>query len=101
MNNYIDKTTGGILEDKNAPFSWSGVALALGTAFAGGHAQAATFTVTNLADAGGGSLRQAILDANGAAGADTITFQAGLTGTITLTLSITHILNGRAAAAIW
>ncbi|MES1264447.1 MAG: hypothetical protein ABUU24_02210, partial [Variovorax sp.] len=48
-------------------------------------AQAATFTVTNLNDNGANSLRQAVLDANAAAGADTITFQAGLTGTITLT----------------
>jgi parallel beta-helix repeat protein len=48
-------------------------------------AQAATFTVTNLNDNGAGSLRQAILDANGAAGADVVDFQAGLTGTITLT----------------
>ncbi|MES1241472.1 MAG: choice-of-anchor Q domain-containing protein, partial [Acidobacteriota bacterium] len=48
-------------------------------------AQAATFTVTNLNDSGAGSLRQAILDANGAAGADVVDFQAGLTGTITLT----------------
>ena len=55
-------------------------------------AEAATFTVTNLADAGTGSLRQAIDDANGAAGADNIVFQAGLSGTITLAtgqLSIT------------
>jgi len=36
--------------------------------------EAATFTVTTTADAGAGSLRQAILDANGAAGADTIQF---------------------------
>jgi hypothetical protein len=36
--------------------------------------QAATFTVTTNADAGAGSLRQAIADANGAAGPDTITF---------------------------
>lgn len=52
----------------------------------------ATFTVASLADAGSGSLRQAIQDANNHAGADTIDFQAGLTGTITLTtgqLSIT------------
>jgi FG-GAP repeat len=51
----------------------------------------ASFLVTNLNDAGDGSLRQAILDANGAAGADDIQFQAGLTGIITLTdeLSIT------------
>lgn len=47
-------------------------------------AQAATFTVTNLDDSGPGSLRQAILDANGAAGADIIEFQAGLTGAIVL-----------------
>lgn len=48
-------------------------------------ASAATFTVTNLNDAGAGSLRQALTDANGAAGADTIDFTPGLTGTITLT----------------
>ena len=35
---------------------------------------AATFTVTNTDDAGPGSLRQAILDAEGSAGADTIAF---------------------------
>lgn len=46
-------------------------------------AQAATtWTVTNLNDSGPGSLRQAIADA---ASGDTITFAAGLTGTITLT----------------
>lgn len=43
--------------------------------------EAATFTVSNTADSGAGSLRQAILDANGAAGADTINFSAA--GTIT------------------
>lgn len=48
-------------------------------------ASAATFTVTNLNDSGAGSLRDAITQANGAAGADVITFQPGLTGTITLT----------------
>ncbi|HAP75964.1 MAG TPA: hypothetical protein DCR14_07775 [Acidimicrobiaceae bacterium] len=48
-------------------------------------AQAASFNVTNLNDSGPGSLRQAIEDANAAAGPDTITFQAGLSGTITLT----------------
>jgi len=37
-------------------------------------AHASTFTVTSTADSGAGSLRQAILDANGNAGADTITF---------------------------
>ncbi len=42
-------------------------------------------TVCVLDDAGAGSLRQAILDANAASGPDTITFQSGVTGTITLT----------------
>jgi hypothetical protein len=41
---------------------------------------AATFTVTNANDAGGGSLRQAILDANAAAGADTIAFNIAGSG---------------------
>ncbi len=46
---------------------------AIAMAAAGG-ASAATFTVTNSNDSGAGSLRQAILDANAAAGADTIGF---------------------------
>ena len=41
--------------------------------------------VTSLADSGPGSLRQAVLDANGAAGADEVAFAPGLTGTVTLT----------------
>lgn len=58
-----------------------GLALALCSLSAG----AATFTVTNLNDSGPGSLRQAILDANATAVDDTIVFQSGLSGTITLT----------------
>ena len=50
-------------------------------------AQAATLTVTNLDDNGPGSLRQAILSANAAPGADTIVFQTGLNGTITIAKS--------------
>lgn len=50
-----------------------------------GSSAAASFQVTNLNNAGPGSLRQAVLDANAAAGSDTISFAAGLTGTITLT----------------
>src|SRR6185369_13551213 len=61
-------------------------AVALGiAALAAPSADAATFNVTNLNDSGAGSLRQAVLDANAAAGADVITFQSGLSGTITLT----------------
>jgi len=44
----------------------------------------ATFTVSNTADSGSGSLRQAVLDANAAAGAD-IVDATGVTGVITLT----------------
>lgn len=45
-------------------------------------ARAAIFTVTNLNDAGAGSLRGAVGLANAAAGADEIVFNAGLTGTM-------------------
>jgi predicted outer membrane repeat protein len=46
---------------------------------------ATTFTVTNTADSGAGSLRQAVLDANNNPGADLVVFDASSTGTITLT----------------
>lgn len=49
---------------------------------------AATFNVTNLNDSGSGSLRAAIVSANASAGPDTVTFQNGLTGTITLTSTL-------------
>ncbi|HEV7669442.1 MAG TPA: IPTL-CTERM sorting domain-containing protein [Thermoanaerobaculia bacterium] len=61
------------------------IALALTLLVPVGPAVATTFSVTNLVDAGLGSLRQAVLDANAAAGADEVTFAPGLTGTITLT----------------
>jgi hypothetical protein len=57
--------------------------------------RADTFQVTNNDDSGAGSLRQAILDANAANGADTITFAGNVVGTITLTtgqLAITDSL---------
>lgn len=44
----------------------------------------AIFPVSNTADSGGGSLRQAILEANAAPGDDLITFNPSVTGTITL-----------------
>ena len=83
----------------------SGAALALGMLGLGAPADAATFSVTNLNDAGPGSLRQAVSDANGSAGADVITFQAGLTGTITLTSGQLSVYNavdiqGPGAAAL-
>lgn len=58
--------------------------LAICGCLAAASAHGATFTVTNLNDSGAGSLRQAIIDANAAPGADTIVFAAGVTGTITL-----------------
>ncbi len=54
---------------------------------------AATFTVSNLNDAGTGSLRQAIVDANATTeAADTITFAARLTGTIALGSQLPEIV---------
>src|SRR5215211_2358483 len=49
-------------------------------------AWAATYTVTNNADSGAGSLRQAMIDADATTGvADTINFKLGSAATITLT----------------
>ncbi len=67
------------------------------------HAQihAATFTVTNTGDSGAGSLRQAILDANGNAGADTIEFNvsgAGCDGAGVCTIAPTSQLPGVSGA---
>jgi hypothetical protein len=45
----------------------------------------AVFEVSSLLDSGAGSLRQAILDANAAPGADVVLFAEGFRGTITLT----------------
>src|SRR5205085_2166209 len=49
--------------------------------------QAATFTVTTTADAGAGSLRQAIIDANANAGPDVIDFNIAPAGEKTITLA--------------
>ncbi|MFN0014218.1 MAG: choice-of-anchor D domain-containing protein [Saprospiraceae bacterium] len=57
--------------------------------FAQTSAWAATFSVTNTNDAGAGSLRQAIIDANAAAGADLITFSVA--GTLTLASGLPSI----------
>jgi uncharacterized repeat protein (TIGR01451 family) len=66
----------------------AGTLATIGAFMAAAPATAATFTVTNLNDAGAGSLRDAVAQANASAGADSVLFQAGLTGTITLTADI-------------
>ena len=63
----------------------------IASGFAASSASAATFTVSNLNDSGAGSLRQAIADANGAAGADDIDFGPGVTGTIQLQSELPNI----------
>lgn len=54
-------------------------------------ARAATYQVTNTSDSGAGSLRDAITQANGNAGADTITFASSANGTITLANGVLKI----------
>ncbi|MEZ5592480.1 MAG: hypothetical protein R3F53_17950 [Gammaproteobacteria bacterium] len=54
------------------------VALSLALGAGSGVAYAATFNVSNTADSGAGSLRDAVAQANGAAGPDVITFNNGL-----------------------
>ena len=58
--------------------------LAVNTATHSWNGLLAAFTVTNTNNLGAGSLRQAILDANSLAGADTITFNIPGTGTHTI-----------------
>ncbi len=59
---------------------------------------AATYTVTNTLDSGAGSLRQAVLDANGTAANDVIVFNIpaascnATTGVCTITLTTTEII---------
>ncbi len=62
--------------------SAAGLALLLATPMAG---SAADFTVANRNDAGPGSLRQAVLNANASPGPDTILFDSSVTGSILLT----------------
>ena len=56
----------------------------------------ATFTVINTGDNGVGSLRQAIIDANTAAGGDTIRFAAGLTANAPATINLSTSGDGTA-----
>lgn len=62
-------------------------AIALALAFSSGAAPAATFVVSTTDDSGSGSLRQAILDANAAGGANTITFALGSAAPYSIVLS--------------
>ena len=56
---------------------------------------AATYVVTTTADSGAGSLRQAMLDANGSAGADTISFNIPGSGIQTISpLTILPVMTG-------
>src|SRR5258708_4064127 len=55
------------------------------------------FTLTSLADAGVGSLRQATLDAGATTGDQTIRFAAGVTGTLQLAAALPDL--GRSGAS--
>src|SRR5689334_3941976 len=63
------------------------LAVALFVAAAPAGSRAATFLVATTADAGPGSLRQAIIDANAMVGADTITFAIPAVGVPRITLA--------------
>jgi hypothetical protein len=65
----------------------AGLGLFVCACLAGATGRAATFLVTNAANAGPGSLRQAILDANAATGQSTIFFNFTGSGPFTLSLS--------------
>ncbi|HSH26654.1 MAG TPA: hypothetical protein VK972_02615, partial [Wenzhouxiangella sp.] len=67
------------------------LAAAIGLALATSGAHAATFSITSNADAGPGTLRQAIIDANGQAGPHTLDFSAISGQTITLAADLPDI----------
>ncbi len=77
---------GGIMEKKRGIYSIFVLCLILFMLWSVVPVHALTYTVTNTADSGAGSLRQAIIDANANPGADTINFS--VTGTITLGSSL-------------
>jgi len=67
------------------------LATIVGLLMLAGSARAATFTVTNTADSGAGSLRQAITDANANGGSDTIAFNIAGAGPHTITIGATEL----------
>jgi hypothetical protein len=78
---------------------------ALGLATLSTQLYAANFAVTNNADSGAGSLREAVADANTNAGPDTITFNVGVTNIVLLSeIDVTDVLtitgNGVSATVI-
>src|SRR5262249_33233351 len=80
----------GLVPHKNVPpaigeeMSLKRVLVGFGLVLAAAALPAATFTVVNTNDSGAGSLRQAILDANGNAGLDTISFNIPGSGVHTI-----------------
>lgn len=87
MTKQLSLSTKSIFPQKNN--SYRPLALAIALAFgatAPNISNAETYTVMNTNDAGIGSLRQAVLEANANSGADTILFDSAITGsTIVLT----------------
>lgn len=65
--------------------------LGLAAICAGSPVHAATFIVSTTSDSGAGSLRQALVDANATAGADTITFAVNVRGVISLSTALPPI----------
>lgn len=90
QNVFMQKPLRGIL----SPIVTMGLALTLGAIMHVPSADAANYTVTNTNDAGAGSLRQAILDANANAGFDTINFNGALSGTIVPQSDLPSITEG-------
>lgn len=83
MSNH-SKHIPGTSRAKKAAVLSGGALVAASPFVVSGQVDAATFNVTTLADSGAGSLRAALDLANANPDVDTITFQSGLTGTITL-----------------
>ncbi len=85
------QATGGRPWGPRGAIHQAGFLAALFLALGSTGVQAATYTVTNTADSGAGSLRQAILDANANAGPDTIAFNIPGAGVQTINVSLTSL----------